>query len=91
MLDYNHVNMRMECGVKLSKEEKGVQKVDQTLFRSLVGSLRYLTDTKTNILFSVGLVRRYMENSSKTHMKAAKRLLHYLKDTRVWYILFSLR
>ena len=74
MLDYNHVNMPMECGVKLSKEEKGVQKVDQTLCRSLVGSLRYLTCTGPDILFSVGLVSHYMENPSETHIKATKRV-----------------
>ncbi|KAK3040897.1 hypothetical protein RJ639_027892 [Escallonia herrerae] len=46
---------------------------------SLVGSLRYLTCTRPDILFSVGLVSRFMEAPSSIHMKAAKRILRYLK------------
>ena len=89
MLDCNPVNTPMECGVKLSKEEEGVQKVDQTLFRSLVGSLRYLTCTRPDILFSVGVVSRYMENPFETHMKAAKRILRYLKGTLEYGMFYS--
>lgn len=44
MFDYNHVNTPMESGTKLSKFEDG-EKVDSTLFKSLLGSLRYLTCT----------------------------------------------
>ncbi|KAL1325586.1 hypothetical protein AAHE18_13G171100 [Arachis hypogaea] len=89
MLDCNPTNTPMECGVKLSKEEEGVRKVDQTLFRSLVGSLRYLTCTRPDILFSVGLVSRYMENPTETHMKAAKGILRYLRGTLEYGIFYS--
>ncbi|XP_072052139.1 uncharacterized mitochondrial protein AtMg00810-like [Arachis hypogaea] len=89
MLDCNPTNTPMECGVKLFKEEEGVRKVDQTLFRSLMGSLRYLTCTRADILFSVGLVSRYMENPTETHMKAAKRILCYLRGTLEYGVFYS--
>ncbi|KAL9251423.1 Retrovirus-related Pol polyprotein from transposon RE1-like protein [Drosera capensis] len=72
------VTTPVECGEKLSKFEDG-EKVDPTMFKSLVGSLRYLTCTRPDILFGVGLVSRFMENPTVRHMKAAKRLLRYIR------------
>ncbi|MCI47856.1 putative copia-type polyprotein, partial [Trifolium medium] len=75
----NHpVSTPMECGIKLSKHEEG-EPVDPSLFKSLVGSLRYLTCTRPDILYAVGVVSRYMEHPTTTHLKAAKRILRYIK------------
>ncbi|PNY09547.1 reverse transcriptase [Trifolium pratense] len=41
MDDANPVNTPTECGIKLSKYEEG-EKMDPSLFKSLVGSLRYV-------------------------------------------------
>lgn len=57
MINCNPVNTPMECGIKLSISDDS-NKVDKTLFRSLVGSLRYLTSTRADILYGVGLVSR---------------------------------
>ncbi|KAK2437950.1 hypothetical protein QL285_022782 [Trifolium repens] len=70
----------MECGIKLSKHDEG-ESVDPSLFKSLVGSLRYLTCTRPDILYTVGVVSRYMEHPTTTHLKAAKRILRYIKGT----------
>jgi hypothetical protein len=78
----------VECGVKLSKHEDG-EKVDPTLFKSLVGSLRYLTCTRPDILFGVGLISRYMESPTTTHMKTAKRILRYIKGTLDYGLFYS--
>ena len=78
MDDSNPVGTLMECRIKLSKHEEG-NKVDPTLYKSLVGSLCYLTCTRPDILYAVGVVSRYMENPTRTHLKAAKRILRYLK------------
>ena len=47
----------------------------------LVESLRYLTCTRPDILYGVGLVSHYMEKPKSTHLMAAKRILCYIKGT----------
>ena len=68
----------MECGVKLSKHDED-KDIDPTFVKSLVGSLRYLTCTRPDILYVVGLLRRYLNNPKTPHFKVAKRIIHYLK------------
>ncbi|KAL5567336.1 hypothetical protein UlMin_030500 [Ulmus minor] len=80
MNDCKPISTPVECGVKLSKHDEG-ESIDPTFFKSLVGSLRYLTCTRPDILYAVGLISRYMENPTITHFKAAKRILRYLKGT----------
>ncbi|KAH9669584.1 hypothetical protein KPL70_021844 [Citrus sinensis] len=88
MNDCKPISTPVECGVKLSKHDKG-EDIDPTFFKSLVGSLRYLTCTRPDILYAVGLVSRYMENPKTTHFKAAKRILRYIKGTTNFGLLYS--
>ena len=74
--------------MKVSKHDNE-EKVNLTLFKSLVGSLRYLTYTRPYILFGVGLVSHYMEAATMTHLKIAKRILRYLKGTLDYELLNS--
>ena len=77
----------MECGIKLSKMD--LKEMDSTLFKSLVVSLRYVTCTRSNISFAVGLISRFMKNLANSHMKAAKRILYYLKGTLDYGLFYS--
>ncbi|XP_059638620.1 uncharacterized mitochondrial protein AtMg00810-like [Cornus florida] len=88
MEDCKLVNTPMEVGIKLSRDEDG-ETVDPTFFKSLVGSLRYLTCTRLDILFVVGLVSRFMERPTITHFKAAKRILRYIKGTLDFGLFYS--
>ena len=72
------VNTPMECEVKLSKFDEG-KKVNQTLFKQLIGSLQYLTCTNPDILFGVGIISQFMEVPTMAYWNAAKRILHYIK------------
>ena len=65
---------------KLSKEEED-EKVNETLYRSLVGFLMYLTATWPNILHSVSFLSRFTNCATKTHFTATKRVLRYVKET----------
>ena len=67
-------------GIVLCRDD-GDDLVDETTYRSIVGSLMFLTHTRPDIAFSVSLVSRYMKNPSQIHMKAAKIILRYVKDT----------
>ncbi|KAG6394865.1 hypothetical protein SASPL_145455 [Salvia splendens] len=71
----NPVNTPVEIGQELRKHD-GEAEVDPTYL-----SLRYLTCTRHDILYGVGLISRYMETSSQSHLNAAKRILHYIKGT----------
>ena len=50
-------------------------------YRSMVGSLHYLTFTHPNMSFSVHQVCQFMANPTDTHLIATKRILRYLKGT----------
>ena len=88
MLNSNLVSTPVECGVKLSKHDDE-EKVNPTFFKSMVGSLRYLTCIRPDILFGTVLVNRYMEAPTMTHLKAAKRIVRYLKGTLDYGLLYS--
>jgi hypothetical protein len=81
MSDCNPVKNPIVPGSRLVKEDKGV-KVDNTLFKQLVGSLMYLTATRPDIAYSVSLISRFMEDPKESHFMAAKRILRYLQGTQ---------
>ena len=49
----------ISTGVKLGKDEDS-EKVDDSMYRSLIGSLLYLTASRPDILFVVSLLSRFM-------------------------------
>eukprot|EP00253_Pinus_taeda_P011335 PITA_11335 len=55
--------------------DDGANLVDEKTYRSIVGSLIFLTHKRPDITHLVSLVSRYMTNPSEIHMKAAKRIL----------------
>jgi len=72
MFDCNLVNTPIESEIKLSKFEDG-EKKNPNLFKSLMGSLRYLTYTMPNVLHAVRVVSRLTNTPTFTHMKVSKR------------------
>lgn len=47
----------------------------------MIGSLRYLCNTRPNLAFSVGIVSRFMGRPKVSHLAAIKRVLRYVKDS----------
>ena len=84
----NLVGTPIEHKAKPSKYDGG-EAVDSTLFKSLVGSLRYLTCTRPDILFAVGLISRFMEEPTTKHLEIAKRILRYIKGTVDYGMFYS--
>ncbi|WJX83571.1 hypothetical protein P8452_66227 [Trifolium repens] len=70
----------MHPSSSLSKEEIG-SKVDQKLYRGMIGSLLYLTASRTDILYSVCLCARFQSDPREPHLTAVKRIFRYLKGT----------
>ena len=52
----------MEKRLKLTKASTAA-KVDATLYRSIIGGLRYLVHTRPDIAFTVGYVSRFMKGT----------------------------
>src|SRR5207253_5737546 len=62
--------------------------VDQKLYRSMIGSLLYLTASRPDIMFSVYMCARYQDNPKESHEKAVKTILRYHRYTPsfgLWY------
>ena len=78
----------LEARVKFTQEERG-SKVNPTLYRSLISSLRYLTHTRPDILFAVGILSRHMENPTQEHYTGVKRVLRYLKGTENYGLFYK--
>ena len=64
----------------LSKDELG-KPVDQTINGYMIDSLLYLTTSRPNIMHIVCLCVRIQFNHRESHLKAIKRILHYLVGT----------
>jgi hypothetical protein len=54
---------------------------DPTLYRSVVGSLQYLSLTRPDLAFAVSRVCQFMHCPTTLHWQAVKRILRYLKHT----------
>jgi hypothetical protein len=68
--------------------EDGAEKVDAKSYRSLVGSLMYLTTTRPDIMQVVSLISRFMQSPSKIHVGEEKIILRYVYGTSnfgIWY------
>ncbi|CAM8894044.1 unnamed protein product [Rhodiola kirilowii] len=73
--------------VKVTKDEAGA-KVDQTLYRSMIGSLLYLTASRPDIAHEVGVCARYQANPNESHLMNVKRIIRYVcgtADYGLWY------
>ena len=54
----------------------------------MIGSLLYLTASRPDISYSVGVCARYQANLKESHIIAVKRIIKYVKTTSnfgVWY------
>eukprot|EP00253_Pinus_taeda_P029795 PITA_29795 len=67
-------------GLKLSKDDSN-KDFAPSLYKSIVGSLMYLTATRPDIMFVVSLIFRFMERPKEAHRQAAKRILRYVKGS----------
>ena len=66
--------------VKLTVDLLG-KSVDSSLYRSMIGSLLYLTASRPDISYSVEVCARYQANPKESHMIALKRIIKYVKTT----------
>nr|GEX91753.1 putative copia-type Pol polyprotein [Tanacetum cinerariifolium] len=62
--------------------------VDHTDYRSMIGSLMYVTPSRPDIMFATCMCARYQANPNEHHVSVVKRIFRYLKGTinlGLWY------
>jgi hypothetical protein len=79
----NPCHVQMEARLKLSKQSTQPL-VDATAYRSIVGNLRYLVNTRPDLAFVVGYVSHFPEEPREDHHAAVKKILHYVTGTCNW-------
>ncbi|GKD06141.1 putative ribonuclease H-like domain-containing protein [Tanacetum coccineum] len=85
--DVKTARTRMETQKALLKDADG-EDVDEHLYRSMIGSLLYLTSSRPNIMFAVCACARFQVNPKSSHFHAVKRIFRYLKvqpKLGLWY------
>jgi hypothetical protein len=80
LTDCNPALTPMEEKLKLSHDSM-TEEVDATQYRCLVGRLRYLTQTRPDLAFSVSYVNRFMQRPTTEHQQAVKRIIRYVAGT----------
>ena len=71
------------------KKDNGQKKANSSLYRSLIGSLLYLTSTRSDIMFASSLLSIFMQEPRQVHYRVAKRVLCYLQGTMDYGIMFQ--
>ncbi|GAU39253.1 hypothetical protein TSUD_397000 [Trifolium subterraneum] len=77
----------MHPSTSLDKDEKG-KDVSEKEYRGMIGSLLYLTASRPDIVFAVGLCARFQTSPKESHLIAVKRIFRYLvgtPDVGLWY------
>ncbi len=66
--------------MKLSADE-GELVEDTTMYRRIMGSLIYMTITRPDLSYAVGVVSQFMQTPRKPHLDAVRCILRYIKHT----------
>lgn len=87
MEDYKLLYTPMVIGCNLSSNDELIT-VHQRTYRSMIGSLIYLSGTWPEIMHVVGIVGRFHKNLKESHLQAVKRIFKYPQGTQnfgLWY------
>ncbi|GAV57746.1 LOW QUALITY PROTEIN: hypothetical protein CFOL_v3_01282, partial [Cephalotus follicularis] len=89
MLDCRHADSPIEVNHHLCSCKPINSSVDKERHQRLVGRLIYLSHTRPNIAYAVGIVSQFMHDLQTLHLEVVYRILRYLKSTPGKGILFS--
>ena len=80
MADCKPISMPLDQNLKLQADEGQVLE-DVTMYRKIVGSLIYLTISRPDLSYVVGLESQFMQLPRKPHLDAVRRTLRYVSAT----------
>jgi hypothetical protein len=87
MAELKLVSTPMSSAASLGPDEDG-EAVDQREYMSMIGSLLYLTATRLDIQFVMGLCVHFQASPCSSHRTTVHRIFRYLKHTPefgIWY------
>jgi hypothetical protein len=80
MAELKLLSTPMSSAASLGPGEDG-EAVDQREYRSMIDSLLYLTVTRADIQFAVGLCTRFQASPRSSHRTTVQRIFRYLEYT----------
>jgi hypothetical protein len=80
MLECKPMNTPMKVKLKLLVDTS-LEFIDATLYRQIIGSLMYLTNTRLDIFFAMNTLSQFLVEPRCVHLVAAKHVMRYLKGT----------
>jgi hypothetical protein len=81
--------MNVSCRLIKIFDEYTVDKSLKISYQSIVRSLMYIMlKIRSNIIYSISMISRYVFNLTQTHWQAVKRILRYLRETHQMKLMF---
>lgn len=78
----------MSVNKKFITKDEHMKDVDPSLDRSMIGSVLYLTASRPNFCFNVGVCAIYQASPKESHITAVKHIIRYISSTvefGIWY------
>lgn len=88
MMDCKPAETPMIANQRLYMEPEA-ELAEKERYQRMVGKLIYLSHTRPDIAYAVGVVSRFMHQPQKAHMDAVERIIEYLKGTPGHGVLFK--
>lgn len=91
MIECNAVTVPVDPNTVLcaSLDTDSQKEITTAPYKEAIGSLMYLsTGTRPDISFAVNRASRFIENPTKLHSNAVKRIIKYIKSTTGYGLLF---
>ena len=83
-----HARTPMAANAKLTNDPSS-ESVDVTLYKSMMGCLLYLTASRPDIAYSVGVCSRFQSNPKVSYLNAVKRIIKYVSGTCDYGLFYS--
>ncbi|GJY17326.1 uncharacterized mitochondrial protein-like protein [Tanacetum coccineum] len=81
---FDLVNVKTVDKVALTKDEEAVD-VDVHLYRSMIGSLMYLTASRPDIMYAVSVCSHFQVTPKTSHFNSVKRIFKGKSNLGLWY------